>query len=317
VWSLVAGQLVAASVGALALWRVSGWRPRARFSTRHFKDLVGFGSRMVGTSVVYFFDRRASDFLIGYFLGPAALGLYNMASRLVMMIVDVLTGIGSQVSVSAFSRMQGDPRRLRAAMLEATELSALLAMPCFAGLAAVAPEVIRVLLGDAWTASVPVLQALCALGIVYSVCLSTNALLVALGRVDLSLRLELLQTVATVVVMLLVVKHGILAVAIAYAGRMVVLAPIRIVLANRLIELEMRSYLRRFAASLAGTLAMVLAVALAGAGPAGSLPVAIRLAIKVVTGAAVYGIVILWMAPSQWRRAIEFARLAVPGARGS
>jgi len=317
VWSLVWAQLASATVGTAALWRATGWRPRVLFSVRHFRDLVGFGSRMVGTSLLYFFDRRASDFLIGYFLGPAALGLYNMASRLVFLVVDVLTGIGAQVSVPAFSRIQNDPSRLRTALSESIQFASLIAVPCFVGMAAIAPEVIKVLVGSKWLGSVPVLRALCALGIVYAVCFPTNAILTALGRVEWILRLELLQTVSTVVLLVFVVHWGITAVAIAYAGRLVALSPIRIALANRLIAMDVRSYLRCYAAAIAGAGAMLVGLAALNAATAGKLPPLGLLVTEVLFGAVVYSTTTFWLAPALWQRAFEFVRLAIPGTRDS
>jgi len=317
VWSLVWAQLASAAVGTAALWRATGWRPRVLFSVRHFRDLVGFGSRMVGASLLYFFDRRASDFLIGYFLGPAALGLYNMAYRLVFLVVDVLTGIGAQVSVPAFSRIQNDPARLRTALSESIQFASLIAVPCFVGMAAIAPEVIQVLVGSKWMESVSVLRALCALGIVYAVCFPTNAILTALGRVKWILRLEFLQTVSTVVLLVFVVHWGITAVAIAYTGRLIVLSPIRIGLANQLIDMDVRSYLRCYAAAVAGTGAMLIGLIALKTTAAGRLPPVGLLATEVLFGALIYTTVTLWMAPALWRRALEFARLAIPGIRDS
>ena len=73
-WSLVARELVASSVRLLILWFSSDWRPQFRVSLRHLKDLLGFGLNMLGANVLSFANKQLDNFLVGYFLGVAALG---------------------------------------------------------------------------------------------------------------------------------------------------------------------------------------------------------------------------------------------------
>jgi PST family polysaccharide transporter len=315
VWSLVVGQLVTAAAGTAVLWRASAWRPGLAVSRRHFDDLFGFGSRTLGSSLLSFLETRSSDLLIGRFLGSAALGLYGMSSRIMSMLLDVLIGIGSQVSLPAFSKLQGDRPRMRGVFLEITRLCAMIAVPCFAALALGAPEVVSVLFGSAWAESIPALRALCIVGFVQAVFFPTTTVFLAMGRADWNLRLQLAQTVSTLVIFVLVVRFGILAVALGYAARVVLMAPIRIALVRRLLGFSLQSYLRCYASPVAATLAAICAALVARGALPTSVPVSVVFGAEAALGMVVYAVATRWLAPAEWGKVFEFVRLALPAAR--
>ena len=70
VWSLVIQNLAGVTAGTLVLWRVTDFRPRLTFSYSHCRELLGFGSNVVGFRLLIYFTRWADDLLIGAFLGP-------------------------------------------------------------------------------------------------------------------------------------------------------------------------------------------------------------------------------------------------------
>jgi O-antigen/teichoic acid export membrane protein len=156
VWSLVGQQLTTMGVSVLVLWTSSDWRPGIRVSRTHFGDLFQFGISIVGSNIARFFARRSDRLLIGYLLGPAELGIYVIAFRTVDALIDLVNASLRQVAVPVFSRMQGDPTRLLRALYSATRTTSLVSFPAFAGLAALAPELVPALFGSQWEASIPI-----------------------------------------------------------------------------------------------------------------------------------------------------------------
>ncbi|HEY9661499.1 MAG TPA: lipopolysaccharide biosynthesis protein, partial [Allocoleopsis sp.] len=141
VWSLVAYQLVNASVRVLVLWWSSDWRPGFKVSLLHFKQLFSFGINIVGNNCLSFLDRRSDDFLIGFFLGSVALGYYSIAYKVLLTTTELLMGFVNKVAMPVFSRLQDNPERLRQAFYRSTQLTSLIAFPCFIGIALSAPEI--------------------------------------------------------------------------------------------------------------------------------------------------------------------------------
>ena len=89
VWSLVAKLLVSAFVNMVMLWQVSDWRPSFRLSIKRFRELFVFGINILGGNFVDFLSVHSDDFLIGYFLGPVALGYYTLAYNLLIVTTDL------------------------------------------------------------------------------------------------------------------------------------------------------------------------------------------------------------------------------------
>ena len=74
VWSLVAQSLITSAMGAVLLWYMSAWRPRAEeFSFQCVKELWPYSSKMFAFAVLKYFTMNTDKLVIGYFLGPVAL----------------------------------------------------------------------------------------------------------------------------------------------------------------------------------------------------------------------------------------------------
>lgn len=313
VWSLVAQTLVGGVAGAIVLWRVSDWRPRLNFSKKHFRELFAFGLNIVGIDILDFFNRRSDDFLIGYFLGPVMLGYYTVAYRLLLVMIQLLTGITTTVAFPAFSRLQHDPEKMRRVFYQAVQYTSLLAFPAFFGMSAVAPELVLALFGPKWIPSVPVMQILALIGILHSVSLFNASVLTAIGKPSWQLGLMLITSISNVIGFLLAVRWGIVAVATAYVVVSYLLSPISILAVRRLIQIDFRIYLRQYIVPLTSSLAMVAMVwGLKYVIPSEGLGLYLRLFIYVLGGAVTYLLVIQLTARSVSGQVLELIRLVLP-----
>ena len=214
VWSLV-GQMVAnALAGTVILWAMCPWRPGRSVSAASVRQLLRFSASITGERLALFVGRRSDDFLIGAVLGPVALGLYTLAYRVLLILTDVLVWTLEGVAFPLLSRLQDDPDRRRRAFYALASLSWAVALPCFLLLAILAPEVTDLAFGPHWADAVPVMQVLALVGIPHSLVYCNKAGINATGRPEVSMRLALLTAAVSVLAFLLVVRWGILAVAV-------------------------------------------------------------------------------------------------------
>lgn len=260
IWSLVFQQLVTQVISTATLWVLSDWRPKLRIHRRHFNDLISFELNMLGSRLLVLVDRRADDLLIGFFLGPVALGLYSLAYRFIYILTELFTRTLIPVAFSTFSRMQKDKNRIRQSFYNATGLSSLFAFPVFIGLAAIAPEFVIGVFGEQWAQSIPIMQILCFVGIVQSVSLFNGVVIRAVGKPSWSFRLSLGFATCSLVGFLIAVHYGVIAVATAYVIRGYLFAPIGAVLVKKLINIDLTEYLRRFVVPAASSLVMVAVI---------------------------------------------------------
>lgn len=311
VWSLVAQTLCAAAVGVVVVWTASGWRPGLSVTKATYTELFRFSRNVLGQNVAGFFLRRTDDFFIGAFLGPVLLGVYTVAFRLLIVMLDVSIGTVQAVTLPTFARLQHDIGRLRRAYFAATRVSAVVALPTFCFVLAAAPEVIHVFFGPHWNASVPVMRVLALMGVANTLTSFNGTVLTAVGRPDLTLRFVLIASVANVVGVAIAVHWGILAVAAALVARNVLVgSPMSIHYVKRTLGFGYAEYFRNYAAPALASVVMVGVVLATHVGLAdvGNLA---RLAVMLAVGAAVYLAVIRLLDRRLLRELTGYARGAV------
>ena len=148
VWSLVIQQLVGRSTSVIMLWVMAKWRPRARFSWQSFKDLFGFGSKLLATGLLNAVYDNLYRLVIGKVYSAKDVGYYSQASHFAGSPSGILTGILQRVVYPILCRVQNEGERLAHIYREFIKLSVFIVFPLMMGLAAVSHSVIVVLLGE-------------------------------------------------------------------------------------------------------------------------------------------------------------------------
>jgi O-antigen/teichoic acid export membrane protein len=193
VWSLVAQQVSAAVVRAAVMWGLSPWRPRLHVSVASLRSLFGFGSRMAASGLLDNVFTNLYSVVIGRVYGAADLGIYSRANWFTQVPMQTLSQVVGRVIFPVLSSVQDEPERLQRAMAHALRVLALLGAPMMVGMAVVAEPLVRVVLTDKWLPAVPLIQLLCVVGLLYPLHLVNLNLLMAKGRSDLFLRLEIIK----------------------------------------------------------------------------------------------------------------------------
>ncbi len=181
VWAFVVQQVVMDAVALVGMWAVTRWLPRPLFSRRHVRELLGFSVSVFAANLGGFVNRRADTLLMGLFFGPAAVGLYRLADRVVELVLELTMRPVGLIALPHFSRFQNDPVRLRATVEKCLRLTLVIAVPALLVVAATS-EFLLALLGDEWVPAADVLALLCVVGIVKALVLLTGPLLFAVAR---------------------------------------------------------------------------------------------------------------------------------------
>ena len=318
VWALVAQEIVRRSVAAAVLWGASEWRPSRRFSRTRLRELLAFGANSAGVRLLNFANTRFDDLLIGYVLGPVQLGLYTVAYRGTRMISGVLTAMVSRIAFPVFSRLQGDPQRMRRAFYLVTQHMSLVSFPVFVGMAVAAPDIVTAMFGAEWYASVPVMRVLAFIGILHSLFYFNSTVVMSMGRPGLRLALNTLNAIGNVLAFLLVVRWGIVAVAAAFVARGYLFSPLPLWVVNRLIDIDLRTYLRRFIAPALATGVMAVAILATRMWVEGwSNSAWMRLTLDVCVGVMTYSIALRVLAPDLVRQAVTLLSQVLSAGRRS
>jgi PST family polysaccharide transporter len=311
VWSIVFQQMAASLIGLVSLWWGCSWRIRFKFPLSHFKELVAFEKNIAGTKACELFGSRAIDFLVGYFLGISALGYYSMGGKLIFSMMQILGGPFYQVAFPFFSRLREDPEKLENALYGIVKLASLFAFPVFFGLIVLMPEFVKGLLGNKWVPAIPVIQALMVMGLAEATCTYWRIVTIVGGRSSWDLKINILNTTASIIAVMLVLHWGITAVAVANTACFYLFLSLRFRAVNILAHIRIIPSFRQYVEPLAGSLVMIACalfvkwVLLKMSVGALSL-----LAICASTGAVTYAAAILIISPHIFNRLAYLGRLA-------
>ncbi|NQU32127.1 MAG: lipopolysaccharide biosynthesis protein, partial [Bacteroidetes bacterium] len=211
VWSLVVLNVGGTFLRTIFLWIFSSWRPALLFSFASLGSMFSFGSRLFIVSLTNSVFKNIYQVIIGKFFSASSLGFYSRAKTLSMYPVSMLTSVVNQVSFPVFSKIQDDKTRLKIYMRKTLTMLTLITFPLMIGVAVVAKQLILILLTEKWLPSVPFFQMLCVVGTLYPIHVVNLNVLNARGRSDLFLKIEVINKVLMVLVVLITYRFGITA----------------------------------------------------------------------------------------------------------
>lgn len=209
VWSLVGQQLSRQLLNTVFLCFFCRWRPLWEFSIQSFKELFGFGSKLLASGLIDTIYRDIYYLIIGRFYSAADLGQYTRASQFNTIFSSNLTTVVQRVSYPVLSSIQNEPERLLGAYRRVIKTTMLITFACMLGLAAVAKPLIVILIGEKWLPAVYFLQIICFSGMLYPLHAINLNILQVKGRSDLFLKLEIIKKIIAVIPIVIGIFYGI------------------------------------------------------------------------------------------------------------
>lgn len=209
VWSLVAQQLSRQLLNSLFLWMFNRWRPAIQFSVNSFKELFGFGSKLMISGIINTVYQNIYYLIIGKFYTPSQLGQYTRAEQFKTIFASNLTSVIQRVSYPVLSSIQNEEERLLAAYRKVIKTTMMVTFACMLGMAAVAKPMILILIGEKWLPAVTYLQIMCFAGMLYPLHAINLNILQVKGRSDLFLKLEIYKKILAIIPITLGIFFGI------------------------------------------------------------------------------------------------------------
>ncbi len=218
IWSLVALQLSSFAVNTVILWFTVEWRPKRMFSFARLKALLSFGWKLLAAAFLDTVYLQVYPLIIGARFPKEELGQFDKGRNWPDQITQSINASIDAVLLPVLSAEQDDRSRVRDMTRRAIKTSSYVMMPLMAGLAACARPLVHLLLGDDWMPCVPFLQIFCVIYAFYPLHTANLNAIKAMGRSDVFLRLEIIKKVLETSVLLITVRHGVLAMALGELG---------------------------------------------------------------------------------------------------
>lgn len=193
VWALAAQQISRQFIMMIGLWIANHWLPALRFSVKSFKELFGFGAKLLAANVINSLYKDMFLAVIGKMYTARDLGYYNRADQFNMIFSNNFGQIVQKVSLSSLSQLQDDAERLRNAYRKLVRYTGMFVFAAVFGLAAIAKPLIVTLIGEKWLPSVYLLQIMSLYAAIYPLQQINLNILNVKKRSDRFLRLEIIK----------------------------------------------------------------------------------------------------------------------------
>lgn len=209
VWSLVYRSLAALVLSSSLLWIATKWKPSFVFSMASFRELFGFGSKLLISGLIDTAYNNIYYLVIGKYFSSRELGFFTRADQFKNILSQNITVVIQRVSFPTLSLIKDDSERLREGYQKLLRSTMFITFSLMFFLAAISKPLIFTLLGNKWMQSASYLELLCFVGIFYPLnALNLNILNVK-GRSDLFLKLEIIKKIVFIPIIVVGVFFGI------------------------------------------------------------------------------------------------------------
>ncbi len=292
-WALVAGLAAIQLLTLILSYTMHSFRPR--LSLRRWREAFDFSKWLLVGNLLLFLYTRADTFILGRLVNSQLLGLYTMAHEIAELATSELVEPLRRVMLPGYAQMMVDTPALKRGFVDGFALVLLIGFPCAAGIGLTADPVVRVLLGEKWLESIPLIQILVVYGLASVALANQGPILLALGYTRL-------LTALTAIGLAIIVpaftwastRFGLSGGAWAVGVTHMAMQSLTLAMTLRVLHIPARDVLRdtwRIAAATSVMTLSVLAVQ-AGLEDVEDGPVAM-LAMSVVTGAIAYAATVL------------------------
>ncbi|MFD3305716.1 oligosaccharide flippase family protein [Alteromonas macleodii] len=254
-WALIIGKLVNAVIQYLLLIYVAKFKPYFHFNRDDNKELIRFCLPLFGMTVMNFLHRKASNLFTGIVLGPASFALLAAAHKGELVINQVTMSSINTMVVPSFSRVE-DKTKLGGLYVKMVSITAIIVLPIFLGLAAIADPFITVAFGEKFAPSAE-FMTISAFGMIPSVVAwFLPNLLIANGKTKEAFNLTLLNIVSSVFVAGATIWFGVKIMLISVVVSAFVLLPVRLWIVDRHIRISKTDLFKAIFPSIFASLSM-------------------------------------------------------------
>lgn len=308
VWALVIQSLIRESVRSLASIMAVEWHPQLSTSISAVRELLKYSTNLSGFQVINYWARNSDNLLIGKYLSVTSLGIYTRAYSVLLLPLNQIVGILTQVMFPALSAIQHDKARVREVYLRAMQVISFVVYPIMMGLLVVAHSFVTILFGARWIEVAPLIQIFCLVSITQVLCNPVGWIYMSQGRTDWMFRWGLFGSTSLIGAIAIGVYGGsIQTVALAYLIATTLITYPCIAIPGKLIKMRFIDVARTVAPSFLCASTMALIVWCLGAILPQTWPVFIQLAMQVVLGVFLY---LVLVAGFRLKAYIEICRIA-------
>lgn len=192
-FALVIQTLSKALISAIMFWIIGKWMPKTGFSKKSFKNLFGFGSKLLVSGLLSTTITNVYNLVIGKVCNPASLGYYTRAQQFPEITSGTIASVLNTTTFPLMSSLQNNKDELANTLKKLIKMTSMIVFPAMIGLACLSEPIILVLLGEKWLPASNLLFWISLSYIFTPLSILNMNVLNAIGRSDLFLKIDLIK----------------------------------------------------------------------------------------------------------------------------
>jgi len=200
--SLVAQNLIIASIQTVCICYYVNWWPSFNFKWSSIADLFHFGKFVLVSDFVYHISQRFDSLMVGKYFDMNLLGLYDKGKNLSEMGQRIPANMMMKPLFTSLSSLQNDTEGLERMMNRIYTSLSFIFIPFLLFLVFNGTPLIRFVYGEKWVGAAPYFSLFCLMGVFYLFRIPTNYLLLAIGNVKATFRIEMFVNVLKIIAIL-------------------------------------------------------------------------------------------------------------------
>lgn len=212
VWALVGQSLTNICIDTLMLWLTVNWRPKLEFSWKRLKELLSYGWKLLVAALVGTISDNLRQLLIGKLYTSEDLAYYNKGDQIPNIVNGNVNAALESAIFPALSESQDNIHNIKKMTRRVIVTSTYMMAPLLVGLAACSETLVRLLLTEKWLPCVPYMRIFCITYMFYPIHTANLNAILAIGRSDIDLKLEVIKKVIEIGILMIVAKHGVMAI---------------------------------------------------------------------------------------------------------
>lgn len=160
VWALVAQALSSTLLRVVLFPLFTRWTPNTAFSRDSFRQLWGFGSKIMVSGILDVVIINLSNILIGRYYNKEQVGYFSKARRMADIPAMTMSSVLGTVLYPLLSKIHEDESRHIAIYKKVSKYAVTFSFPILILLSLLAEPIVLILFTEKWAASIPLLRIL-------------------------------------------------------------------------------------------------------------------------------------------------------------
>jgi len=219
-WALVGSAIALPGITTIGVWLTAGWVPGAPRLGVGVGSMMQFGGLVTLNGLVVYVAYNLEKILLGRYWGAESLGIYGRAYQLINIPTDNINTASGSVALSALSKLQNEPDRLKNYFLKGYAVVLTITLPITVACVLFANEIIVTVLGAKWGEAVPIFQLLAPTILIFAMINPLTWLLFSIGLVARSMKIALVLAPLVITSYLIGLPYGPIGVALAFSSAM-------------------------------------------------------------------------------------------------